>query len=260
MKTFMVAPYCTFLMVTALLFTGCKKNDQPHGPAHCQIYKVKFYQSFNRMDSAVFTYNKKGDPIRITRGLNSTGAPDALFWYDKRGRLTDYIGIYAGGDNYEFRHRYTYDYKDRIVIDTMHVFGFLSSYPGSISSVTTYKYDAQDRIIRMDRRMPDYPKAGYSYLYTYNQLGNIEKITTGGGYLSATPVYDDKINMNNLHPVWQFLSMDYSRNNPFGSTGRDEQTGYDQYGLPIDIDKGWGSEGEFVNIFYSRMMVEYQCR
>lgn len=260
MKTSIVAPYSILFMMLYLLFSGCKKNEYPHGPARCQIYKVKYYREFFDMDSAVFTYNRHGDPVAITRGVPTTGAPDALFWYNKRGRLTDYIGIYRDGDSYEFRHRYAYDHKDRIVTDTMYVSGFLSGYLGSISNITKYQYDTQNRIIRMDYTIPHHPGSGHSYLYTYNQQGNIERITDANGYIHATPVYDDKINMNNLHPLWQFLARDYSRNNPFGPTGLTGQTVYNQYGLPIDIDKGAGPAGEFANIFYNRMTVEYQCK
>jgi len=260
MKTLTVTPCSLFFMTIFFLFAGCKKDEQPHAQACCQIHKVKYYNDFNEMDSAVFTYNRKGDPVRITRGINTTGAPDALFWYDKRGRLTDYIGIYSSGDNYEFRHRYTYDHKDRIITDTMYVSGFLSSYLGSVSNITKYKYDAQNRIIRMDYIIPYHPGSSWAHLYTYNQQGNIEKITDANGYLFAIPVYDDKININNLHPLWQFLARDYSRNSPFGPAGHYEQATYDQHGLPVDIDKGFGPQGEFVNIFYRRMTVEYQCR
>ncbi len=242
--------------LAALLFAACGKYDHPNAPDICQVTKVT-YNNFGLPDSAVFTYNKKGNPVSIRRGQTSTGSPDLLFWYDKRNRLTDFIGIYSDGDIYEFRHKYTFDYKDRIVTDTQYVFGSLSNLPGShpasLANIANYQYDAQDRIIRMDLEWPDYPGSAITNYFHYNQQGNIEKITDATGQVIFTPVYDDKINMNNLHPIWQFLSRDYSRNNPFTALT------YDPRGLPLTIDFSSKTNSFFAGIYFTYMDLEYNC-
>ncbi len=43
------------------------------------------------------------------------GHPNYLFRYDAHRRLSDYIGVYDDGLHFEFRHRYGYDSKNRIV-------------------------------------------------------------------------------------------------------------------------------------------------
>ncbi|KAA2238841.1 hypothetical protein F0L74_21745 [Chitinophaga agrisoli] len=248
--------YLSLLMI-ALLFTACSKNDHPNAPITCQVEKVT-YANFGLPDSAVFTYNKKGNPVSIKRGQNTTGYPDLLFRYDKHDRLTEFIGIYADGDIYEFRHKYAFDYKDRIVSDTQYVFGSLSgqpdAHPATLANIATYQYDARNRIIRMDLMWTASPGSVSTYNYIYNQQGNIEKITDASGQVIFTPTYDDKINMNNLHPIWQFLARDYSRNNPFTAEN------YDPEGLPTKIDFTSKGNTFFAGIYFTYMSLEYKCQ
>ena len=46
-------------------------------------------------------YNKLGDPDSVIFENISTGEPNLYFFYDKKNRLTDCIGLYGGGSNTE---------------------------------------------------------------------------------------------------------------------------------------------------------------
>jgi hypothetical protein len=101
-------------------------------------------------DTAIFTYNTLGNPVSI---IHQKGIGDNLFFkYDKANRLTDFIAMYGGsaqgGDEW---HKYTYDPHNttRVIADTTYIefqseSGTIISY--EFTQLTTFKYDAQDRI------------------------------------------------------------------------------------------------------------------
>jgi len=254
-KVLVVIPY--YVLFVTLLFTACKKDDHhPCGPQRCQVLQLKGNLGYSDDDSIVINYNNKGNPVSMIKPVPATGFPSYLFWYDKQGRLTDYIGIYMNGDTYEFRHHYVHDNKKRIISDTMHVFGRLSELPfnpGAVSNITNYKYDAQDRIIQSQFIVPDNPAYNYTYYYSYNTQGNLEKITDNNGTVT-TFTYDNKVSMVSLHPIWQFLSRDYSRNNPFSASS------YNAYGLPTAIDTGSKGFAYFAGVLYVKVNITYTCR
>src|SRR5882724_1466210 len=96
-----------------------------------------------------FTYNSNGDPLRITNDLVETGNPNFFFRYDKYHRLSQTIRPYGTG-GYETFNKYVYNNKNQIVSVTQYIFGLMSgdtalSDPNRYA-VTTYSYDAQNRI------------------------------------------------------------------------------------------------------------------
>ncbi len=109
------------VVITALLLAACEKEDH-HPPTggrpQCRIQQLKGDLGSSLLDSASIAYNAKGDPVSVTKSTPTTGHPNYLFRYDAHRRLTDFIGVYYDGVHFEFRHRYGYDGKNRIVQDT----------------------------------------------------------------------------------------------------------------------------------------------
>lgn len=241
------------IIVIPLLLNGCKKDDEhPDYRPSCYIQQLKGDLGFSN-DSAVFVYNAKGDPVSVTKTIASTGHPNYLFRYDARRRLTDFIGVYSDGVHFEFRHRYGYDSKNRIVRDTTYTFGVLTdpAPQGFLERITTYTYDSRNRIVRLDGL---YPPSGatYVYRYYYNQQGNLEKVDYGDFVTFLT--YDNKVNMHRTHPIWQFIDKDFSVNNPF------QAVSYNTRGLPLQIEfDDTKYDKHFIGISYRRLEVTYQC-
>jgi hypothetical protein len=253
MKTALIPSFPVMLVIiTSLLLPGCKKDDYyPDHHPHCRIRQLKGDLGFSN-DSAVFVYNAKGDPVSVTKTIPGTGSPNYLFRYDAHRRLTDFIGVYDGGVRFEFRHRYGYDSRNRIVQDTTYTFGALTDPPpqGMLERITTYTYDSKNRIVRAEAL---YPPNGSTYVirYYYNQQGNLEKIDDG----SATVLtYDKKVNMHRTHPIWQFIDRDFSVNNPF------QAVAYNTRGLPVKIESDPTKyDKHFIGIPYRQLEISYNC-
>jgi len=255
MKTVLIPSFPVILViVTSLLLPGCKKDDDhPDHHLPCRIQQIKGDLGYSLEDSAVFVYNAKGDPVSVTKTVAATGSPNYLFRYDVHRRLTGFIGVYSDGLHFEFWHRYGYDSKNRIVQDTTYTFGALTDPPlqGFLERITTYTYDAKNRIIRQDGL---HPSSGNTYVirYYYNQQGNLEKIEEGSFVTLLT--YDNKVNMHRTHPVWQFLDRDFSVNNPF------EAVSYNTRGLPVKIEfDDTKFDKNFIGITYRHLELSYQC-
>lgn len=254
MKTALIPSFSLMLVIIAsLLSPACnKEDDHPDGRPQCLIQQLKGDLGFSLMDSAVFVYNVKGDPVSVTRTIPTTGHPNFLFSYDAHRRLTDYIGVYGDGVHFEFRRRYSYDSKNRIVQDTTYTFGVLTDPPpqGFLERITTYTYDSRNRIIRLDELHP--PSGSTATIrYYYNQKGNLEKIDNGSITLLT---YDNKVNMHRTHPVWQLIDRDFSVNNPFGAVT------YNKRGLPVKIETDLTKfDRHFIGIFYRHLEVSYDC-
>jgi hypothetical protein len=242
-----------FAMLTmVLLFTAaCKKvPDYPHGVRPCQIVKLKGYNG-GSVDSFIVKYNSKHFPISMTRSNGGTGSPNYVFRYDRYDRLTDYIGVYQDGKWFETWTRYTYDNRNRVIRDTLFVFGNMSTGPGTdISHTAEYKYDAQNRIIRHAVKFTG-TDMGWVYAFKYDQNGNRQLIDADMEVEYPLAVYDNKVNMHRLHPIWQFLSMDYSRNN----VARSDLI-YNEYELPVSTSGTMG----FANLSFQGLTITYSCQ
>src|SRR5689334_8593710 len=103
------------IVATMAIIPACKKAYDyiEHNPnaemKNCAIQKFVFSSLYWPKDSIVFTNNQYGDPIKGIRPSPGTGAPNFFFNYDKKGRLTEFIGMYAFSTGSEFWHRYFYD-------------------------------------------------------------------------------------------------------------------------------------------------------
>lgn len=256
--------YTLFSIAIALL-TSCQKNDEYLGEdysrntylkgAHleskplaevkeCSIVQIR-YSLGNDIDNLQFSYNSVGDPVSITRTLGAqTGRPNYLFKYDQKKRLTDFVGHY-NNNSAEFWHRYFYDNRGNIVLDSTYIFvQTANGFPENAYTrqLTYYSYDNKQRIIR-DSTVFSGSIPSVVNIYDYDNDGN----RTGRNY-------DDQININRTNKIWMFLNRDYSVNNPYKAVN------YNTTGLPLSINltSGENSVNFLGNVFYKSEVI-YQC-
>lgn len=246
-------------------FSGCKKLQdyilKHPGATHpdCRITKFTSTSNYPQKTGIVY-YNKFGNPDSVIFDNTSTGQPNMHFFYDKKNRLTDCIGLYSGGSDtaksvFEWN-KYIYDSKNRIVGDT--TYGFLIYKPGSLKpipmdddeeiefySISHYTLDSKDRIIK--RTITGYPDMRVdSVTYTYGQDGNL---------IVPNVQYDNNISFLRTHEIWMLLSFDYSVNNPFIASE------YNSKGLPTNFGPNTPLYNyRFLYTSLKNMIVEYSCK
>ena len=116
--------------------------------------------------------------------------------------------------------------------------------------IDRYEYDYSGRIIKkiVDQVSPDYPPVEHNFLYDSN--GNL--ITQQG------LVYDNYTNIHLLHPIWQFLDLDYNMNNPI------QATAYNNFRLPLKFDHeipmNEGPRYFFLTRSLDKSVIEYDCK
>ncbi|SHM06491.1 hypothetical protein SAMN05444266_106243 [Chitinophaga jiangningensis] len=218
------------LPVLVVLFS-CKKDHHYPYPLEHRKHRIKQVINFSKLDfepdTLTFYYDKKGNPTRIIRNKVGTGKPNIRFNYDAKGRLYTYVSEYeAGGDFTEFARKFFYDANNRVIADSVYVYAgvnedvFFPAPPYNVYGLigkTSYFYDNQDRIIRLEvERGGSFPGHD-TYHFTYNSNGNLNTYT----------IWDNNVNPRRLHPVWQLISHDYSVNNPFTTAT------YNDFKLPI---------------------------
>jgi YD repeat-containing protein len=216
-------------LLVALLFVGCSKYPDTLDPVACKCkllsissntegdYKVEYrYDEKNRFSQRIVTYN-------------SSDHPDLRVYYDKLGRVSEYLGngnrdiLDAMFDQWHFLY---YDNKNRVVTDTVYYGGVTGpDGPANVPDifeytirVFTFEYDSQNRIIKISGS-----PYGTVQTFAYDTAGNLILNTWWG----APVVYDDKVNWNRTDPFLQFVHRDYSKNNRVGAGS------YNKYGLPL---------------------------
>lgn len=156
--------------------------------------------------SGLFTYNKNGNPISLIYNNNGTGNPNHYFFYDNQNRLTEWRQTYQNGTIVIESHRYVYDDAGVAIRDTA---TFIEG--DTIINVYTFTYDGQGRIVK--ENIKNIKNAGAPLArernptYTYDARGNLGVL----GWKSSQ--YDNMINPLRLHPVFQFIFKNWSRNN-----------------------------------------------
>lgn len=232
-------------LLFVVLFSHCVKPPViiPN-PQQYEITQITGQSIADWTDTIRVTYNAQHDPIQIAGQHISTGNPQWLFGYDAQRRPKVLIGAYYDGNpNYEVAHIYLCDQKKRVITDSIFYFGrydrnTLTLLDSHYFSVRKYTYDNQNRIVTATEQR--FPTSSYAEIWTityfYNSAGNAYKINTivqsPDNTLSSSdvfPVYDNKVNPHQLHPVWQLIDLDYSKNNAFVADS------YNQYGLPTQV-------------------------
>ncbi|SFD98767.1 YD repeat-containing protein [Chitinophaga sp. CF118] len=272
MKSFLFVSAFAMLVIAGFTLSGCHKgqNIHPCAPA-CQITKVMGDLGRNGEHSFDIIYNNKGNPVSMLRSNVGIGRPNFVFRYDHKGRLTDFYGVYSApgqpdpSSSYEAWHKYYYDAKNRIILDSTFDFGTIGSdnepipntirYPNGVMNISTYVYDSQNRIIKSTDTQGSNTTIR-TLLYTYNNAGNLESVLDPSVEPGSMPQYffDNKINYHRLNGIWQFLDRDYSVNNPMPADT------YNSYGLPIVINLPSHYTGYFVTTNFSHAEFEYSCK
>ncbi|MGB8191039.1 MAG: hypothetical protein WCF67_03925 [Chitinophagaceae bacterium] len=249
----------TAACLSAFLFASCKKTVQdvaaeekisapdPGKKAKlCNIEEIIVNDPSYANSSAVFVYNQKGDPVTVTPFLVGTGRPRHEFRYDKKHRMTDYIGAYTNGF-FEFWYKYTYDNHNKIIKDTQFVFGTYGAEPTNsfYVRVTDYTYDSEDRIIQTNTTQLQPDVIVFSSNYSYDANGN-----------RVGDTYDNRIHFRRTNPIWMFIDRNYSVNNPVAPTS------YNSIGLPTSYNQSQGSGPSFLlgTIQMHQSTIIYDCK
>jgi hypothetical protein len=245
MKTSILHILCCAIFLGA--FYSCKKKDVIVLPGGDKLWRIeKFSAASGSQSEFNFHYNTKGNPVFITSV--GFGRRQFEFMYDTKDRLVDFIEISPEfGRSFSIWHKYVYDSKDRVIIDSIFKdFDIINNRPfkARVKTVDYLEYDAKDRIIRTYKK----DKAGVEQnitVYTYNNYGNRTDIAS---------VYDTKMNIHRTHKVWQLIDRDYSINNPLGIM---EYNSYNAFGLPVELHPLKIPEYHFLTIGYNFLTVQY---
>lgn len=211
----------------------------------CSIKRVIIIRSgYN--DTALFSYNAYGNPIKISVTNVGTGNPNYVFKYDASNRLSQYIGVYNNGFTENWV-KYTYGAGGRVVVDTTFTFGaynggtFPTGYWGH--RIHRYTYDALGRISKIvtETILPT-PSTGTT-VFTYNADGNLVRPST---------TYDDKVNFRRTNSIWQLIDKDYSRNNPLTAIS------YNPY-LPLSFRSAFTFQHNFLSFPINQSDFSYNC-
>lgn len=238
---------------TLILGAGCNRlsdylQDHPDGTTDlCQIKKMTYYY-FNDSTDIDFVYNSWGDPVSAIK-QKAIGTPDALFRYDSRHRLTDYIEAYKNG-GFETWHRYVYDDDNRVIRDTTYIFGVIvddAPSPDEVYDIAIvyYEYDNRNRITHTKQQWYSDPDPAHSLdrFFQYDNNGNI---------VIPGVVYDNNINVHRTNRIWMFIDRNYSVNNAYASA-------YNEYKLPTRMNLV--DPYDHLAGFYSgSVRIEYKCK
>lgn len=238
-----------------LLIAGCAKNDLSTSRSatvstnatlpelnSCKIRRI--YQEGATV-SALFSYNRVGNPYSVLYSNGGTGVDNHYFYYDAQNRLTEWRLVW--GDFPVHHHFYKYNTKNEIVKDSL-----INNNAGNgeVNSVyvSTIEYDGSGRVIK-ETIVNTYSRLGTFEstrrpTFTYDSRGNLA-VT---GWKSSS--YDNKINPLRQNAVFQFIFRNYSMNNAA------VQTRYNSLGLPLSINP---ANDAFFNALTTDKVV-YDCQ
>ncbi|HXD78592.1 MAG TPA: RHS repeat domain-containing protein [Puia sp.] len=223
------------LAAVAIFSSSCRKeidylnrfgNGQPDCKA-CAIRDITVLHSSEVGEDTVvysFTYNRAGDPLTVMNTAVKTGNPNAVFKYDKWGRLAELVRPYAN-QAFETWTKYVYNDRNQVIRDTQFIFGsYLDSVPAPFPqagfSVSQFGYDAQDRIIATTDSFftPGGQPFGTGSVYQYDANGNL--IVPG-------VLYDSRLSILRTNKIWMFVCRNYSVDNGFIAAR------YNAHGFPL---------------------------
>lgn len=242
----------TGVAVAIALMPSCEKGNDYYARQgatelkDCPITQIIYYQSASP-DTLLFTYTAWSDPETVTQLPTHSWTPKWIFKYDKKRRLTDFIGQYADGVSGTVWHKYFYDNpgKGNITRDSVYVDFQIRN--GAITCHHSYLifciYDKYDRVIKDSSIYLSFPATVQTYVYDAN--GNL-----------AGRSYDNKTNLHRTNKIWMFYDRDYSVNNPFVADS------YNPAGLPMQLNLASKNAPATFLMYYEfrRARMEYGCR
>ena len=213
---------CIAVVTASLLLAACRKFDfKFRDPAqHCRISEFRGVmgkgESFEIPITRRIHYNEFGNPtlFEYVETEGGTGTPNFYFYYNDHQQLIRMVGY---GD-----HRYFYNALGQIVIDSSYEY-----YTGGDARYETkFYYDLYGRIFKVSQK----------YYYDMFEQEGVGETITGyirydqrGNRIRDGVKYDTKTSIFRTHPLWMFLNLDYSVNNP----GKAES--YNAAGLPLVV-------------------------
>jgi len=241
-----------FRILAALLIVqlyACEKilDQLPGKPKNCRIKRIFFAQSWYPAHYGTFYYNKWGNPDSVIYGYVGTAITNKFFKYNKKQQLIEAKFNYSDG-NKERWDKFGYK-NDFITTDTVYMWPTREE-PEPLyytsKSIWSYEYDYLGRIIK-ETRNQIYPDLDTQVInYAYDQNGNQ---IYGSNY-----DYDNYNNINVLHPIWQFLSRNYSLNNIYHAAA------YNNFRLPTKFGSETLPDRQFLDRSLVNAEIEYDCK
>ena len=214
---------CIAIIAACVLLAACRKFDfKFRDPAlTCRISEFRGVmgkgESFEMPITRRIHYNEFGNPtlFEYVETEGGTGTPNFYFYYNDHQQLIRMVGY---GD-----HRYFYNNLGQIVIDSSYEY-----YTGGDARYETkFYYDLYGRIIKVTQK----------YYYDMFEQEGVGETITGyirydgrGNRVREGVKYDNRTSIFRTHPLWMFLNLDYSINNPAGATS------YNTAGLPLVVN------------------------
>ncbi|MES1250165.1 MAG: hypothetical protein ABUL46_05740, partial [Chitinophaga rupis] len=232
---------CTPLLAICLAsifllpINSCRKIEDmkitlENGKADCRQCTIQQMTQQIRFEpfglNLTFTYNNRKDPVSITPDLFLPNYSQWLFYYDKKGRLSQSVTIHNDG-TFDLWHVYLYDGQDRITGDSTYHIG-QQGQRGTAADrwLTKISYDHLNRIIKETQTSPGY---SYSIEYVYNNQGNLSsRHINDNGTIRVDDItgYVNVASVLLTNKIWRFLLRDYSVNS------RSQPYAVNDHGLP----------------------------
>jgi hypothetical protein len=202
----------------ALALAGCEKvaeyyNYPDNEPApSCRMISRSDTTPYQIFETR-YAYNSNGYPISITyttKELDLSYEESYVFNinYDDQNRIVSFTSDWVYGPDQVF---FAYEGNSRLPVrDTLR-----GTFPNVF--VEDLTYDSRGRVVGIYKRIiekweedtGEYPDVLYRFYYDLR--GNRQQHPTNPGY-DGVIRYTDQVNPWQLHPVWQLLNHDYSRN------------------------------------------------
>lgn len=249
-----------FLAVLVITFSSCHKvleyynYKEPKPSTGCRVTKIT-NASAASLDTTTIQYHSNGYPSSVTYSeyesdIDYTTTYIFHYTYDHLNRLTSETSDYVYGRDLIY---YAYEGDSKLPVrDTVRAL--------YLSFVEDLEYDAKGRIIQITRRDFNFvipednpgPHPDQVVRFYYDFRGNRQPHSTNLNY-SGMVKYNDKPSLVSLHPVWQLIHKNYSRNSV------DYATTFNDKGLPLTItNTGAKYFQPFLDVYYGAK-IEYDC-
>lgn len=249
--------------LACLLTAGCNKIKDHylgilHGkPAACKLTEINYPQEADNVYKTQIAYNSWNFPSAVTYTTTFDFNPGVPFVYtfnyayDNQKRILSLESDYFYGA--ENHHYYGYQGNSQLP-STDTIMGYVGDY-----LVQHLERDAFGRVIKITaltefyngEESPNLPGPKV-YKYFYDAKGNRQEDPSNPDYPGVIK-YTSKPSLYSLHPVWEIIYHNSSRNSPdFAET-------YNSNGYPTKIRTGDISWTRFLTVSEGASLV-YQCK
>lgn len=250
--------------VAASLLIACSKKDimkwigKPGNPKPSVPCKVDSIYPVDQGDIMInswtavgIKYNDKGNPVVLNYNMQVLApVPDKFsvyYKYDSKNRLIEVDPAIVDPVQMELEsltpvlpHKFVYEgnsqlpIRDSILSDTFFGISEGIAYKVYTVKVEDLYYDSHGRINRVVSRR-EFRNTLYSQVeyfnqeikFSYDSKGNRQVVDNGYGTTPPAVSYNNKPSLFSLHPVWQLVHKNWSKN----AAAEPVQT-YNNYGLP----------------------------